>query len=43
MMDGMEHGRMMVGFLNQQAIHHVDVLNWLFGPIHSVFAKSTRD
>jgi len=30
------------GVLNQQAIHHVDVLNWLFGPIHSVFAKSTK-
>ena len=28
--------------LNQQAIHHVDVLNWLFGPMQSVFAKSTK-
>lgn len=30
------------GVLNQQAIHHVDVLNWLFGPMQSVFAKSTK-
>jgi UDP-N-acetyl-2-amino-2-deoxyglucuronate dehydrogenase len=27
------------GVLNQQAIHHVDVMNWIFGPIKSVIAK----
>tara|TARA_B100000780_G_scaffold279121_1_gene255732 strand:- start:3537 stop:4607 length:1071 start_codon:yes stop_codon:yes gene_type:complete len=26
------------GVINQQAIHHVDALNWLFGPIKSVNA-----
>ena len=24
------------GVINQQAIHHVDILNWIFGPIKSV-------
>ena len=24
------------GVINQQAIHHIDALNWLFGPIKSV-------
>jgi predicted dehydrogenase len=26
------------GVINQQAIHHVDALNWIFGPVHSVCA-----
>ncbi len=26
------------GVINQQAIHHVDALNWICGPIHSVCA-----
>lgn len=26
------------GVLNQQAIHHVDALNWIAGPVHSVSA-----
>lgn len=26
------------GVINQQAIHHVDALNWLMGPVHSVCA-----
>ena len=30
------------GVINQQAIHHVDVLNWLCGPVESVVAKSTN-
>ena len=27
------------GVLNQQAIHHIDVMNWIFGPIRRVIAK----
>jgi predicted dehydrogenase len=27
------------GVINQQAIHHVDALNWLMGPVHSVCAS----
>ena len=30
------------GVLNQQAIHHVDILNWLFGPIEYVFGISSN-
>lgn len=28
------------GVINQQAIHHVDVLNWLLGPVESVCAAA---
>jgi UDP-N-acetyl-2-amino-2-deoxyglucuronate dehydrogenase len=28
------------GVINQQAIHHVDIMNWLMGPIESVCAAS---
>jgi UDP-N-acetyl-2-amino-2-deoxyglucuronate dehydrogenase len=30
------------GVINQQAIHHVDVINWLFGPINSINATITN-
>ena len=30
------------GVINQQAIHHVDALNWLIGPINSVSATMTK-
>lgn len=30
------------GVINQQAIHHLDVMSWLFGPIESVCAAETR-
>ena len=30
------------GVINQQAIHHVDALNWLLGPIESVNATTTN-
>ncbi len=30
------------GVINQQAIHHLDVMSWLFGPIDSVCAAETR-
>jgi len=30
------------GVINQQAIHHVDALNWLVGPINSVCATTTN-
>jgi len=30
------------GVINQQAIHHVDVINWLFGPIGSINATITN-
>ena len=30
------------GVINQQAIHHVDVMRWLFGPIKSVCAVSSN-
>jgi len=30
------------GVINQQAIHHVDAINWLLGPIESVNATSTN-
>ncbi len=30
------------GVINQQAIHHVDALNWLFGPASSVSATITN-
>lgn len=30
------------GVINQQAIHHVDALNWLFGPIETVVATTAR-
>lgn len=28
------------GVINQQAIHHVDAINWLLGPVESVIAKT---
>jgi len=30
------------GVINQQAIHHVDAINWIFGPIDMVNATITR-
>lgn len=38
------HGtwRMDGGVINQQAIHHVDALNWLMGPIEEVCASTAR-
>ena len=30
------------GVVNQQAIHHIDALNWLCGPVHSLCASWTR-
>ena len=30
------------GVINQQAIHHVDVLNWLIGPVDTVCATITN-
>ena len=30
------------GVINQQAIHHVDVINWLLGPIKSINATTTN-
>lgn len=30
------------GVINQQAIHHVDAINWLLGPVESVNATSTK-
>lgn len=30
------------GVFANQAIHHVDLLNWMMGDVESVFAKSTR-
>jgi len=30
------------GVINQQAIHHVDAINWLLGPIESVNATTTN-
>ena len=30
------------GVINQQAIHHVDALNWLLGPVKLVSAKATN-
>jgi predicted dehydrogenase len=30
------------GVINQQAIHHVDALNWLFGPVVSVCAATAN-
>jgi UDP-N-acetyl-2-amino-2-deoxyglucuronate dehydrogenase len=30
------------GVINQQAIHHVDIINWLMGPIISVCAASSN-
>ena len=30
------------GVINQQAIHHVDALNWLIGPVESVCAVKTK-
>ena len=30
------------GVLNQQAIHHLDALNWLIGPIKEVFANCSN-
>lgn len=38
------HGtfRMDGGVLNQQAIHHVDALNWICGPVDAVNATMTR-
>lgn len=38
------HGtwRMDGGVINQQAIHHVDVLQWLFGPVTEVSATITN-
>jgi predicted dehydrogenase len=30
------------GVINQQAIHHVDALGWICGPIKSVSARATR-
>jgi len=30
------------GVINQQAIHHIDILNWLFGPIDEVVSTSTK-
>ena len=30
------------GVLNQQAIHHLDTLNWLIGPIKEVFANCSN-
>lgn len=30
------------GVINQQAIHHVDALNWMLGPIESVLATTTK-
>lgn len=30
------------GVLNQQAIHHLDALNWLIGPIKNVFANCSN-
>jgi len=38
------HGtwRMDGGVINQQAIHHIDVLQWLFGPVSEVSATITN-
>ena len=30
------------GVINQQAIHHIDALNWLLGPVDSVFAHKAN-
>jgi predicted dehydrogenase len=30
------------GVINQQAIHHIDALNWLLGPINAVSAAMTK-
>jgi len=30
------------GVINQQAIHHVDVINWLVGPVDSVSVAATK-
>ena len=30
------------GVINQQAIHHVDALNWILGPVYSISAISTN-
>jgi UDP-N-acetyl-2-amino-2-deoxyglucuronate dehydrogenase len=30
------------GVINQQAIHHIDALNWLCGPVNCVVAKSAN-
>ena len=30
------------GVINQQAIHHVDALNWLLGPVESVSARAAN-
>ena len=30
------------GVINQQALHHIDALNWLIGPVNSVCAKMSN-
>jgi len=30
------------GVINQQAIHHIDALNWLLGPVKAVCSKATK-
>ena len=42
MMNGMENGQWMEVFLNQQAIHHIDALNYLLGPVKSVSSFYTN-
>ena len=41
-MVGMDTWKNDGGVLNQQAIHHVDVLNWLFGPMQSVLRNQQK-
>ena len=37
---GGEHGRTMEGVITNQAIHHIDLLQWFMGPVIEVFAYS---
>ena len=41
MMIGMVHGKL-GGVTNQQAIHHIDVARWIFGPISKVNSVMTN-
>ena len=38
------HGTWLIdgGVINQHAIHHIDILNWLFGPIQAVVSSITN-